>query len=281
MELRYFNQICYLASMHKKENAIAIPFKKFLGCKVIAPEINTDLFGTFTGEIERKSSPLECAKQKCLKGLEISGGTLAIASEGSFCPHPSMPFISADFEVLFFKDLDLEFELTLTKISSNTNFSKKVIDTLEELNQFADNALFPSHAINLSPHDSQKPNILFKGIQDRIELFQVFQECKKISKHAKVLVETDMRAHKNPTRMKVIEQLSYEMAARLTSTCPSCKTPGWGLSKSNPGLACKACKMPTELINSQNFACCKCTYEETIDMQQKLAEPEFCAFCNP
>lgn len=281
MELRYQNKTCYLASMHKKETAVSIPFEKFLGCKVIPAEINTDLLGTFTGEIERTLTPFACAKEKCYRGLDVAKGTLGIASEGSFGPHPSIPCISADFEVLFFTDRNLGFELTLTKISAETNFSAKAIQSIEELTVFADRALFPSHALILRPHDKKDPNLIFKGIQQVEELQRIFHICSQASKDGLVFVETDMRAHMNPTRMKRIEELAYEMSARLAILCPSCHIPGWGVIKQVSGLPCKECRTPTHLIQSEIHGCCQCSHQQVVKNQQEMADPEYCPFCNP
>jgi hypothetical protein len=45
---------------------------------------DTDLLGTFTGEIERKLDPIATARQKCLLAMKLSNCDLGVASEGSF-----------------------------------------------------------------------------------------------------------------------------------------------------------------------------------------------------
>lgn len=281
MGLRYQNQVCHLASIHKKEKAVGLPFEKSLGCKIIPAQINTDLLGTFTGEIERTLTPLACVKEKCYRGLDLEKGALGVANEGSFGPHPLFPFIPADLEILFFTDINLGFELTLSKISLETNFSAKSIQSIDELSAFAKKALFPSHALILRPQDTKDSNLIFKGVQDYEELYRIFQKCSEISKDRLVSVETDMRAHMNPTRMKRIEELAYEMAGRLATPCPSCQIPGWGVVKSLLGLPCKECRMPTDLIKAKIFGCCQCKHEEMLENQKEMADPGYCPFCNP
>lgn len=56
----------------------------------------------------------------------------------------------------------------------------------------------------------------------------------------RVLLETDMRAHCNPTRMAAIRQLSFLLVRRLSSLCPSCGAPGWAVVDSEPGLRASA-----------------------------------------
>lgn len=281
MELRYQNEVCHLSSIHRKEKAIGLPFEKVLGCKVIPSPINTDLLGTFTGEIERTLSPFACVKEKCYRGLDLQKGTLGIASEGCFGPNPSAPFISTDFEILFFADRKLNFELTLTKISPETNFSAQSIDSIDALSTFANQTLFPSHALILRPEGINDPSLIYKGIQDHEQLYRLFQKCSEISVVRRVWVETDMRAHMNPTRMKRIEELAYEMATRLATPCPSCEIPGWGVVKNTPGLPCRECQLPTTCTKSKIYGCCQCNHRETLQNQEEVADPSHCLFCNP
>lgn len=281
MKLRYLDQFCVIATMHSKEEAIGPSFETLLGCKLIQAKINTDMLGTFTGEVERKLSPLNCVKEKCYQGIKAERGHLGIASEGSFGAHPLIPFVHADHELLFFADTNLGFELTLSKISLETNFSGNFIQTKEELLLFAEKALFPSHALII--RSSRKSGVapIYKGIQNREELIFIFEESLEDSTDRKVWVETDMRAHMNPTRMKVIQDLAYEMALRLATSCPACNLPGWGIVKKLSGLECSICGCPTQLTLAEVYGCTKCDYQETVPLNKELADPKSCQFCNP
>ena len=74
-----------IATKHKKQNAMAALLEKELGVSCIVPEnLDTDMLGTFSGEIERDLSPLDAARKKCLLAMELTGTDLAVASEGSF-----------------------------------------------------------------------------------------------------------------------------------------------------------------------------------------------------
>ncbi len=67
-----------IATKHRKEQVISPILEEALGVKCIVSEnIDTDVLGTFTGEVERTNSPLETARMKC-----------ELASEGSFGSHP-------------------------------------------------------------------------------------------------------------------------------------------------------------------------------------------------
>ena len=83
-----------VARMHGKHYVMKPLIKQYLGIDVvIVPEIDTDQFGTFSGEVERPFDPVTTLRKKIRKGLEASGETLGIGNEGSFGPHPHIPFL--------------------------------------------------------------------------------------------------------------------------------------------------------------------------------------------
>ena len=94
-----------IATKHKKETVIAPLLEKHLGVQCFVPEdFDTDVLGTVSGEIERKDGPLETVRKKCLQAMEQTNCDLAIASEGSFGPHPTIFMAHADDEILIFID---------------------------------------------------------------------------------------------------------------------------------------------------------------------------------
>jgi hypothetical protein len=273
---------CFIIpTKHAKSQAIMQPFWDILGANVIEHIIDTDNFGTFTGEIERKFSALECAKSKCESSMKMLGykAEYLLASEGSFGPHPLMPFMPCDHEILYFMDKKRNFQLQLSLLSEKTNYKMKEIESLEELQLFASKAEFPSHALILRPMiDNPK---IFKGLDTKESLDEAFKECKKLSN--KIWVETDMRAHMNPSRMAVINELAIDLAERLTVCCPSCATPGWGKTNIEKGLKCGCCGLKTQMVEHEIFGCAKCEYKETKERSDGIeyADPAQCQYCNP
>lgn len=274
----YRDEVCVVASLHDKAQAIGPSFKEILGFNVQTAEIDTDQLGTFTGEIERTLAPIDCVKEKCRLGLEFKKGKYGVASEATFGPHPEIPFISSHHELLFFMDLERQFELSISFLSLETNFNRKKIASIEELKAFAASAKFPTHALILR---GEGTGTIYKGIQDPVALEEAFYNVKGASKDKSVLVETDMRAHLNPSRMNVISRLATELAHRLNKRCPACHTPGFGEIKRVGGLECLECDAPTPLISKKILGCPKCAHEEEIFMKSKKADPQFCMFCNP
>ncbi len=279
----YDNKMCVIGTMHRKEEAIASSFLNFLGLNVVPLRIDTDQFGTFTKEVERKKDPLTCARHKCELAIKESQQAIGVASEGSFGQHPYSPFIASTQEILYFIDTEKRFHLYQSLVSVNTNYSMKVISTLEELKRFCDQALFPSHALIVTPSQSPNQSLIFKGIQDWDTLQEHFFKCSSLSLEGSVLVETDMRAHMNPTRMGVIQELANSLAKRLATLCPLCACPGWGMVKIHKGLECEICGAKTDMIREKVFGCPKCSYQESQPRQDGVtqANAEYCLFCNP
>ena len=280
----YANQCIVLATKHAKSLAIAPVFWNKLGISMIEYSIDTDKFGTFTGEIERIGTPLECAQKKCQTALKKLKGKvdLILASEGSFGPHPLLPFIPCSSELLYFIDNIHGFHLHVNNTTEKTNFASTIVESEEGMYQFAQKALFPSHALILKPNDP-KNDLIFKGIDNEEDLIYAFELCLKNSSDKKVSIETDMRANFNPTRMNTISELAAILADRLNQLCPKCNTPGWGKDKVESGLPCVSCGSKTELTRFEIFCCPKCKYQEQVTPKNSLrfASPEFCYHCNP
>jgi len=98
----------------------------------------------------------------------------------------------------------------------------------------------------------------------------------------KVFLETDMRAHRNPTRMKNIALATEELVRAATSLCPSCATPGFVVTRVVRGVPCAWCGQPTELVAARISECAKCAYaQESRVSQSDTADPGMCGFCNP
>ncbi|CAN5510883.1 hypothetical protein BH10BAC4_BH10BAC4_23470 [soil metagenome] len=94
-----------IATKHQKEKVIAPIVQKYLGVNcIVAENFDTDIFGTFTGEVERADDPIITARKKCLRAMELTGADLAIASEGSFGAHPNFFFVPADDEIILLMD---------------------------------------------------------------------------------------------------------------------------------------------------------------------------------
>ncbi|WP_291120033.1 DUF6671 family protein [Flavobacterium sp. UBA6135] len=270
-----------IATKHQKEKVISPLIEEHLGLEVFVPnDYDTDKFGTFTGEISRLDNALEAVRNKCLEAMDYYGYDLGIASEGSFGPHPSMFFAHADDELIVLIDKKNNLEVVARELSIETNFNAEKVTTFSELLEFAKQANFPSHGLILK--DSE--NDFSKIIKDILDWEQLKLSYESLSAQSdEVWVETDMRAHRNPTRMKIIEKATQKLVAKLATLCPSCQTPGFDINKVIKGLPCKWCKYPTESTFAFQYSCQKCkhTILEKYPKGKHYESPEFCYHCNP
>jgi len=78
-----------MPTKHDKARLVAQHFNDILAMQVQEVVVDTDIYGTFSGEIERVGTPLETAVKKARLGIETTSNPFAIASEGSVVPHLS------------------------------------------------------------------------------------------------------------------------------------------------------------------------------------------------
>jgi hypothetical protein len=140
----------------------------------------------------------------------------------------------------------------------------QVVEAFEELEEFAVQTLFPSHALVLRPNDPVDNTILFQGIYAQNELESAFYEAFRHSRDGRVWVQTDMRAHMNPTRMTVIKEAADKLAQRLATACPDCGAPGWGSIHAERAVLSAISAHPTRMNDSQTFGCVLCQHTEEM-----------------
>ena len=275
------NRKLVIATKHKKETVIAPIFEKELGVICVIPNnFDTDILGTFTGEIERKESSLATARTKCLLAMDLENCDLGIASEGSFGPYPFIFLAHADEEILIFIDKKNNLEIIVRELSLDTNFNATTIESFQNLVNLVKSAGFPEHAIILK-NDKKEVTSIVKGIQSW-ELLEVSYN-KLSANNSQVVAETDMRAMFNPTRMKVIEQVAIKLVEKINTLCPQCNTPGFGIVNAKPGLPCEWCNSSTKSTLSYIYQCQKCQFEleKMYPKDKRTEDPMYCDFCNP
>ncbi|PSM47409.1 hypothetical protein C7Y66_19925 [Chroococcidiopsis sp. CCALA 051] len=281
----FTGRVVVIATMHEKEKAIAPILEAELGVQCVVPnDFNTDIFGTFTRDIARPADQITTAKLKAKKALEITGETIAIASEGSFAPHPDLPFISSNQEIVVFIDTLNQLEIVGQEISTETNFNSQSIRTVEEADSFAREIGFPSHGlvVMLNPNSSDREEI-FKGINTAEKLREIVTFALSKSLTGKVHIETDMRALYNPTRMQNIAKATRNLIQKISQICPNCACPGFDAIAYRRGLPCGLCNLPTSAIRSVVYQCQRCSFQQENLFPQgvKVADPSQCMYCNP
>ncbi len=286
----FTGRIAVLATMHQKEQVIAPILQQELGLEVVIPkEFDTDRFGTFTRDRPRPDSQLATARLKALAALGITGADIAIASEGAFSPHPDLPMLPCDRELVVLIDRTHDLELVGSALSTQTNFQSQTIHSVAEAFQFAQKVGFPDHGLVVMMNsEPQEPGEMIKGITDPKELTRVVEEMLERSnlwspQSPSIHLETDMRAMYNPMRMQIIAQATKDLAAQAKSLCPACGTPGFSITARQPGLPCGWCHALTNLTLSVTYTCSKCSFtrSQMYPDGKKVADPGYCQWCNP
>jgi len=279
----FCNREGVLATMHRKEQVIAPMLEQQLGVQVIVPQgFNTDEFGTFTRDIKRAGDQRNAAKLKTEKAMDLTGSTLGFASEGSFGPHPAMPFVACDHEIVLLSDRTHSLEIIGQAISTETNYSHKSVKSPEAALTFAQQIGFPTHGlVAMSEAQPTQSSHIVKGITDESHLTETVNGLLK--KFGQAHLETDMRAMYNPTRMKVIAQATEDLISRINQRCPQCNCPGFAAAERKPGLPCALCGSPTNSTLAVVHRCIKCDFSNVAYFPdgQEFADPTYCFFCNP
>lgn len=277
----FAGRVLAIATKHKKEQVIAPLLESELNLKCIVPTgLDTDQWGTFTGEVPRIHSPLDAARLKCQQAMEQLNCDLAVASEGSFGPHPHIPFSYANEELVLFVDKLNNLEIIATELSIETNFDSEEVTSIEHLFEFAARVGFPEHRLILRPNRESSFGII-KGIDSKVDLEKYFTQLKATS--TSVFVETDMRAMHNPTRQKVIAKATAKLIEQIKSVCPVCGTPGFSVTDVIQGLPCENCDNPTRSILAVVYSCQRCNHqlEQAAPHGKKFEDPMYCDNCNP
>ncbi len=162
-----------LGTMHRKEQVMAPILEKELGIQLVVPSLDTDEFGTFTRDIKRPGDQLNAARLKAEKAMALTGVTLGFASEGSFGPHPSLPFLACNREIVLLVDHSNGLEIVGETISTETNYAYQDATDLKDALAFAQKIGFPTHGlVVMSDVQPTQSSHIFKGITDETQLIE-------------------------------------------------------------------------------------------------------------
>ncbi|MEN9968035.1 MAG: hypothetical protein RIR94_204 [Bacteroidota bacterium] len=262
-----------LSSKHKKEKLLQSLFDPY-GVKLSTNlDFDTDQFGTFCGTTPRLEGPKITVKEKCLAGMAFDNKRQGLASEGSFGPHPHFPFLTLNEEWLLYIDLDNNLEVyghsqSLEVCHQQFHYQDRDLDSFLTRIQFGTQGLVLKNAKN--------GEIIAKGITKIDHLMDLIQ------KHPKWTIETDLRAHLNPTRQKNIIAAGSDLITRMQSRCPKCAHPDFSVRTYSGQLKCSYCQKPTQTQQFLEYQCTNCLHQMIEKRKDKVLEdPQFCNHCNP
>lgn len=210
-----------IATMHGKE-AVLGPLLADLGFQVLLPlGYDTDALGTFSGDVRRPGTAFEAALEKARRACRATGVPRAVSSEGSYRPCQTLFPGARNAELLAFVDLDRDFSCVEHLTNLPTRFVMgRVPPQLEAPQTQALLAAmgWPTVKALVVPEDPGRgalPEHVFKGLGDAPALAQAMRACAAHAADGQVHLETDLRAHMNPTRMASVAQVGARLAQRL------------------------------------------------------------------
>lgn len=273
-----------LATMHGKERVIRPLLEAGLGLQIVVPDgFDTDRFGTFSRETGRAGSQLDAARAKIDAAFSHDRqAQVALASEGSFGPHPFIPFVPLGREIVVMRDRESGLELIGQDAGLSTNFAHQAVRTVADAQAFAKRIGFPRHGlivIGLSDGSPAPEKYLRKDVRTAAELNQSVSEALALCGTAHV--ETDMRAHRNPTRMRAIRRAAIDLVRIYRSPCPGCARPGFTVTERLAGLPCGWCGAPTDALRAEVSVCAGCGHRAERPVEAARADPGQCPACNP
>jgi len=267
-----------MPTKHEKAKLVNKHFNDVLALHVQEVVVDTDVFGTFSGEIERVGTPLETAVKKARTGIALTGNPFAIASEGSVGPDPILGFFNANIETMVFLDEELGIQVHET-IKSNEIVAFTTTTQNMDLEVFLKKADFPNHALIVKP---QLGEGAIKGVRTLRELEEAILKSRDASSDGEAIIESDLRAMSSPSRQKNISAVALKLAQRMSRTCPECSLPGWGLKSYLRGVECSECgEVSEEAARQELLGCVACEFTALGAVINLTLDPSRCMSCNP
>lgn len=277
----YHGQTAALLTQHGKETLLGPLLGQHLGCGLQhVTGFDTDQLGTFTRERPRPGTQLDAARRKARVGMTLSGLPLGLASEGSFGMDPHMGLVPWNTEIVIWIDAHRQLEV-VGMAQGPADDRQSVLNSREALHTLATAAGFPAHGLVLRPEGPDDPRV-HKNLDTWDDLNQAFDTALAASANGAVFAESDLRAHRNPTRQALIHRAGVDLVQRLLSACPVCQSPGFSQHGHVPGLRCRACGRRTPLPVAETWHCPCCRHEIQRPLPSAAgADPAQCGHCNP
>ena len=211
----YANARIGLATIHAKELAVAPPFRRLLDAEVVvAHGLDTDALGTFSGEVPRPDALVETCVIKAELAFRSLDVDCAIANEGSYGPIDRVPLVASGVEIMAFIDRKRGLRLIETLGTHRTNWRLRRFKAGDPNVPAVVKAMgFPRFGVFvISSSDPSRP---VKDLSNMDEVVAAVNREARRSDEGLAIVIADMRANRNPTRMRVLRALSWKLAKRL------------------------------------------------------------------
>lgn len=262
-----------LLTKHGKYTAIA-PALLEAGYRVkTIDSFDTDSLGTFTHEIKRFGTMFDSARKKAELAAEIAEVRFGLGSEGSFGPDPYVGVGGWGTELIVWWDTLRGYAIQQL-VQGPANFRFIEAQSVDEALNFLNQVGFPTHGVIVGRPGERHFS------KDLADLPSLQYAIERGLEHASVWIETDMRAHRNPTRMAMIERCAYALIERIKTPCPNCAAPGFGPYGVIAGAICELCREPTSAARAYRLQCPLCEFQSERPLAETVP-PGRCDYCNP
>lgn len=216
--------------------------------------------------------------------MTATGLPIGIASEGAHGPHPHIPFVPGGVELMLLVDDARGIVVSEHLIDDAPVYDHTLAQEIDAISGFLERVRFPDHALIMRANDAggnEAP--IHKGLRTTAALAAALAECAARSRDGRALIQTDMRAHVNPTRMATLGRLAALLCNRLATPCPACGSPGCGQVDVETSLPCECCGAPSIMVRHQIFGCVARDHREKRRRAdgRTQADPGHCLECNP
>jgi hypothetical protein len=216
-----------LITKHEKARWIA-PYLAPLGYEVFESSMfDTDILGTFSGEVERTLSPMDAALTKATKACELTQTDWGLGSEGSFGGGPAPGMINWNDELLCLYQASTGMAI-YAHAAGPTSVQELTLNGKVPLKQKL--LLLPKQCWILR---------IDKGIQKGLSGEQLLDRLEQISASSQnIKIEPDLRAMNCPQRQQMITKAAEDLVRRLSETCPQCQAFNFVIKEKHAGLHC-------------------------------------------
>lgn len=271
----------YFPTMHGKERIASALFRP-LGISCRRVNIDTDQFGSFTGEIPRTASVRETLRAKLrAAALAEPQGRLFLASEGSFGPDPRIPYLKCDLESLLFWDRERNLEIYADYLCRAPVHAEISVGPKDHYEDFLRQIRFPKHSLVVRPASGSSR--IHKGLKTLHEVESAMLDAFWNSDTGQVILGVDLRANHNRTRRRAIWNAAEALIGKILSPCPQCHAPGFSVISAYPGLPCDECGRPSAVTATVVWGCTNCRHEDVRSRPDGRThiDPGECDACNP
>ncbi len=277
----YRGRTIAVGTRHGKQHLFSPSFRSvLLADLLVPPDLDTDRFGTFSGERARVGPAIEAARAKARLAMDATGLPFGLASEASYGPLPGLGWTGHE-EIVLFCDDEHGIEILEGYRSTEIPGTAWTVAGFDEI-PAALTAGLPGQALIVRPGGDPGPaEAITKGITDAEALRRAVDDVVARFPDRLAVVEPDLRAHHNPSRRRALVRLAETLARRLAVRCPDCGRPGFGRVGSEPGLPCRVCGTPTPQAGAEIHGCSGCGHRISRPVAVAAADPARCPECNP